>query len=171
MGLTSVICYLFPVQIVPRFFPLSLCCTVPPCFWFSVCVLLFCFVLWEREFLPYIAHTDHKLTTSGSRSTWITDGCTHPFLLCVNIPLHIAISPHKHSDELFIRIIINVLMHTNLIYINYYWPRFKCWISLHSCLPQLQAFRLSKWPWGIRACSLWAYLLLLYVTLDRLRYI
>lgn len=43
-----------------------------------------------------------------------------PFSFCVRRSLHFAILIHKHSDELFIRIVINILMHANLIYIDYY---------------------------------------------------
>lgn len=43
-----------------------------------------------------------------------------PFFFCVRRSLHIAILIHKHSDELFIGTVINILMHANLIYINYY---------------------------------------------------
>lgn len=111
--------YLFVVWIVSFFFPLNLSCCLLFGFCFSVCL---CFVLfYERGFLC-VAYTDLKpMTLSQPLTCWLYRQETpRPFFFCVNRSLHIAILIHKHLDELFIGIIINILMHTNLIYINYY---------------------------------------------------
>lgn len=123
VGLTSDTCYLFAVWIIQCFVLLSLYCTFSSALFFCLC---FVALFYKRWFLPFLVHTDCKPMTLPQPllGAWITDRCIHPFFLCVNRSLHIVISTHKHSDELFIRIIINILMHTNVIYINYCWPRF-----------------------------------------------
>lgn len=132
-------------------------------------LFVLCFILWQRVSLCDLK----SMTIPQPPRCWhYRQMPPRLFFFCVRRSLHITFLIHKHSDELFIRIVINILMHTNLIYINYYRLRFSYEQIFHSwiflCL-QLQTSRLKEIPLCMCTCLLTgAHLFLLQVSPDRL---